>query len=65
MTKPSLTTRKYIYAVLVAAGVVAAGYGIGADEVERWLVLASAVLGVAGPGLALGNLADKPADEDK
>ena len=63
MSKPSLTTRKYIYAVLVAAGVVAVGYGIGADEVERWLVLAVAVLGIGGPGLALGNLADKAEDE--
>ena len=59
-----LRYRKYIYAVLVAAGVVAVGYGVSADEVDRWLVLASAVLSVAGPGLALGNLADKRTDEE-
>lgn len=50
----TLTRRRWAYTVLVAAGGVAAVYGITTTEqLAAWLVLGAALLGVG--GLALAN----------
>lgn len=47
------TRRRYVYAVLVAAGALALFYGwITADALPLWLALAAAILG---NGLAFAN----------
>lgn len=53
-------TRKWIYRISAAAGVVLIGYGvITAEEGGLWLALIGAILG--GPsGLASVNTPDKP-----
>lgn len=52
--------RKWVYGIIVAGLLVAAGYGIITQEhVELWLLLASAVLGLSGAGLASANLPPK------
>jgi hypothetical protein len=52
--------RAYIYRVLVAAGIVAVGYGvIRQDEVDLWVQLAATILGTAGLGLAAANTSAK------
>lgn len=49
------TTRRYLYAVLTAAGAVAVGYGLLTDaELGLWLLLAGNVLGT---GIAFANTA--------
>jgi aspartate oxidase len=52
--------RAYIYRVLVAAGIVAVGYGvITQDEVDLWVQLAATILATGGLGLAAANTSAK------
>lgn len=52
--------RAYVYRILVAAGVVAIGYGvITRDEADLWIQLVGTVLATGGAGLAAANTSAK------
>lgn len=57
-------TRKYIYGIAFAVFTLLGGYGIfGAEDVERWLFLAAAILGMSESGLA-GSKVEKAPDAE-
>lgn len=57
--------RKYIYAILLALGPIAAFYGFASqEEVVLWLGVGATVLAVPGNTLALKNLTKEGVDAD-
>lgn len=65
MKMPSPGTRDYTYKVITAVSVVILTYGVaGPGEIDAWLLVASAVLGVGTGSLASANT-DKPGPHDK
>lgn len=60
ITDKSREVRKYLYAVLVAAGPLVSFYGLAtSDEIALWLGLGGTLLGIPAGTTALANLTPK------